>query len=79
MATSQPSILEALFVFNPTLGDENTEGEKILSFWPPETDLNKQKDYVGLAEALHSFTRSVSPSSFTTHLIFDHSQRILTR
>ncbi len=48
--------LTAFFVFNPTLGDEDTEGHKILFFYP-QLDINTQKDYVGIAEALNGFTR----------------------
>ena len=54
-----PSSLAAFFVFNPTLGDENTEDRKILFFYP-RIDLNLQKDYVGLSEGLINFTRYIS-------------------
>jgi len=52
--------LECFFVFDPSLGDEETEGEKILYFFPPNIDLNRQKDYVGISEALVNFSRSHS-------------------
>lgn len=55
-ATTTPTSLAAIFWFNPELGDEDTEGEKILHFHPP-VDINTQKDYVGLAEGLINFTR----------------------
>lgn len=49
MAQIEPSALAAFFVFNPLLGDEDTEGRKILYFYPP-FDVNVKKDYVGIAE-----------------------------
>ncbi len=51
-----PSSLAGLFVFNPTLGDEATEGLKILTFHP-KIDIDRQKTYVGLTEGLVAFTR----------------------
>lgn len=51
-----PSSLTALFVFNPTLGEEETEHRKILYF-TPKLELNAQKDYVGISEGLINFTR----------------------
>jgi hypothetical protein len=47
--TLQPSTLAAFFVFNPTLGDDDTEGEKILYFHPPSVPLDQQKDFVGIS------------------------------
>eukprot|EP00455_Lapot_gusevi_P005608 TRINITY_DN12406_c0_g1_i3.p1 TRINITY_DN12406_c0_g1~~TRINITY_DN12406_c0_g1_i3.p1 ORF type:complete len:497 (+),score=115.53 TRINITY_DN12406_c0_g1_i3:65-1492(+) len=58
--TYQPSNLTAFFVFNPLLGEEETEANKILSFFP-KIDLEKQKNYVGLSEGLIAFTRDFSP------------------
>ncbi len=49
--------MECLFVFNPTLGHEETEEEKILYFSPHSTPMKKQCTYVGLAEGLGGFTR----------------------
>ena len=43
-----------LFIYNPTLGNEFTEGEKILAFYP-DIDFNNQKFYVGLCEGLIAF------------------------
>jgi hypothetical protein len=56
-----PSNLAALFVFNPLLGDEMTEGLKILSF-NPKIDIDLQKTFVGLTEGLVAFTRFVISS-----------------
>eukprot|EP00954_Amorphochlora_amoebiformis_P010867 848606-Amorphochlora_amoeboformis.AAC.2 len=50
--------LGALFVFNPTLGEEDTENRKNL-FFHPDIDLNRQKDYIGLTEGIINFTRIV--------------------
>lgn len=49
--------LAGFFVFNPSLGHEDTEGEKILAFYP-DADINLQKDYVGISEALLAFSLS---------------------
>jgi len=49
--------LDSFFVFNPTLGGELTEGEKILYYHPNTTELNKQKTFVGLVEGLSGFCR----------------------
>jgi len=51
-----PSSLAALYVFNPTLGEEETEHRKILYF-APKLELNAQKDFVGISEGLIAFTR----------------------
>jgi hypothetical protein len=53
----QASALKGFFVFNPLLGDESTEGLKILSFYPKNVDVDVQKTYVGLSEGLIAFTR----------------------
>lgn len=58
---SSKSILQCIFFFNPLLGDEATEGRKILYFYPNDMNLNIQKDYVGLTEGLINFTRDFSP------------------
>mmetsp|Transcript_13129 Transcript_13129/g.20822 ORF Transcript_13129/g.20822 Transcript_13129/m.20822 type:complete len:843 (-) Transcript_13129:31-2559(-) len=55
-----PPTLGALFVFNPTLGEEDTENRKNL-FFHPDIDLNRQKDYIGLTEGIINFTRDFSP------------------
>jgi len=55
-----PPSLAAFFVFNPTLGEEETESRKNLFFHPP-IDSNRQKDYIGLTEGLINFTRDFSP------------------
>jgi hypothetical protein len=60
-STNKAAAVGAFFLFNPLLGDEATEGRKILYFHPPETDLNVQKDYVGISEGLIAFTRDFSP------------------
>ncbi len=49
--------LTCLFLFNPTLGDDDTEHRKILYFHPQSMHLNRQKDYVGLTEGLIAFTK----------------------
>lgn len=59
MTTVQPSKLEAFFVFNPTLGDESSEFENILSFYPPTTDMNTSKNYVGVCTGSLSLTKCV--------------------
>lgn len=56
----EPSKLVALFVFNPQLGGEMTEGKKILYFYP-RTPLNVQKQYVGVSEGMIQFCRCVRP------------------
>lgn len=50
--------IAGLFVYNPTLGHEFSEGEKILAFYP-NIDFDLQKQHVGLCEGLFSFTRYV--------------------
>jgi hypothetical protein len=54
-----PSALEALYVFNGSLGDEDTEGNKILYFFPDSVPINTQKDYVGISEGLIGMTKYV--------------------
>ena len=63
------SALSAFFLFNPTLGEEATEGRKILFFYPP-MDLNSQKDYVGLSEGLINFTKYKTVFIFSPPLMF---------
>mmetsp|Transcript_1187 Transcript_1187/g.1692 ORF Transcript_1187/g.1692 Transcript_1187/m.1692 type:complete len:583 (+) Transcript_1187:70-1818(+) len=60
MTTEQPASLAAFFVFNPTLGEEQTEGRKNL-FFHPNIDVNRMKDYIGLSEGIINFTRDFSP------------------
>mmetsp|Transcript_23066 Transcript_23066/g.55849 ORF Transcript_23066/g.55849 Transcript_23066/m.55849 type:complete len:495 (+) Transcript_23066:155-1639(+) len=60
MSVEHPPSLAAFFVFNPTLGEEETEGRKNLFFYP-DTDSNSQKDYIGLTEGIINFTRDFSP------------------
>eukprot|EP00300_Choanocystis_sp_HF-7_P037969 c5443_g1_i1.p1 GENE.c5443_g1_i1~~c5443_g1_i1.p1 ORF type:complete len:500 (+),score=128.32 c5443_g1_i1:50-1549(+) len=50
--------MECLFLFDPTLGREETEHEKILYYHPHETPLNRQCSFVGLAEGLSGFTKT---------------------
>ena len=59
----QPPSLFCFFVFNPTLGNEETESRKLLYFYPPSTPMNAQKDHVGLIEGLLAFTSDLSPTS----------------
>ena len=63
MTQLQPPSLSSLFVFNPQLGNEETESRKLLYFYPPSTPMNAQKDTVGLLEGLLAFTSELSPSS----------------
>ncbi len=62
-----PSELAAFFVFNPNLGDEDTEGDKILYFYPPSVPIDIQKDYVGLTEGLINFTREWGKPAEAVH------------
>ena len=59
----QPPSLSCFFVFNPTLGNEETESRKLLYFYPPSTPMNAQKDHVGIIEGLLAFTSDLSPTS----------------
>ena len=58
--SAQPASLLSLFVFNPTLGSEDSESRKLLYFYPPSTSMNAQKDIVGIIEGLSSFSRELS-------------------
>ena len=55
-----PSALVAFLVFNPTLGNEFNESDKILACYP-KINLEVQKMHVGLTEGLIGFTREFSP------------------
>lgn len=52
-----------IFVYNPTLGHEFSEGEKILAFYP-NIDFDLQKQHVGLCEGLCSFAGYVFNNLF---------------
>ena len=56
MSVWLPPSLLSLFVFNPSLGNEDTESAKLLYYYPPSTPLNSQKDAVGLIEAICGFS-----------------------
>jgi hypothetical protein len=56
------SSLVGIFLFNPNLGNEDTESRKILYYYPPSHSLNQQKDYVGLCEGIIAFTKEFSPN-----------------
>lgn len=56
-----PSRLAAFFIYNPTLGNEETEHEKLMYYHPPEEDLNTKLDFVGMSEALVGFSWYVCP------------------
>ena len=56
MSVVVSSDVAGFFVYNPSLGNEDTEGEKILAFHP-QLDMNTQKDYVGLCEGLIGFAQ----------------------
>lgn len=42
---------------------QETEGRKILYFYPHDTDINIQKDYVGMTEGLIGFTTDFAKSA----------------
>jgi vacuolar fusion protein CCZ1, animal type len=54
--------LRACYIFNPEWGSEFDEEKKIVYFYPPDTELDVQKNYIGLAEALVNFTLDFSPN-----------------
>ena len=55
-------------MFNPELGDEATEGEKILYFSPSTCSVDQQKTYVGLVEGLVNFSKCVIDEPFWSHV-----------
>ena len=62
MSQFQPPALLHFFVFNPTLGNEETESKKLLYFYPPSTPVNTQKDLVGIIEGFFAFTSDLTPT-----------------
>jgi len=53
--------MECFFVYNPTLSkSESDEQEKILFYTPRLTDLDTQKNYVGLVQGIVNFTKDFS-------------------
>lgn len=57
MTTYTPPRVDRFLVFNPTFGPkEENEKDKIIYYYPEETDINDQLKDVGLSEALTNVT-----------------------
>lgn len=58
MSGFAPLALDSLFVLNSTFSkSEETEAHKIVYYFPPSADYNKQHSDVGLSEALVHFAK----------------------
>ena len=53
-----PAGLSSFFIYNPLYGPtDETEHEKLLFYYPPDTPLDQKLKSVGLSEAMVNFTR----------------------
>jgi len=60
MSRINPPNIEAFFVFNPTLGSEETEEQKRLLFYPDNISRREQSSYIGLCEGVVGFSLDFS-------------------
>jgi hypothetical protein len=55
-STRPEAKLAAIFAFDPSLGGEQNEHDKVLAFYPNDTSIEQQNTSVGLSEAFANFT-----------------------
>jgi len=67
--------MEKVYVFNPSLGGEDTAERKVLFFHPASTPVSEQVNSVGLCEALTNFTRTFGPTSSSSEPLTLHTQQ----
>ena len=70
MYTRKMDALTCFFVFNPTLGNDDDDSDRILYFFPSKNiDINSQCGYIGLVSGLVNFAKLSVMEKITTKTV----------